>query len=76
AVTPAARAAWLASALRAVPEDLAVLLYDAQTSGGLLLATPVASTGALLADLRARGLPAAPIGEVTAGPPGHIEVRP
>ncbi len=58
----------------AVPEDLAVLLYDAQTSGGLLLATPAASTGTLLADLQARGLPAALIGEVVSGEPGHIDV--
>ena len=58
----------------AVPENLAILLYDAQTSGGLLLATPPASTQALLADLRARGLPAALIGEVVSGEPGHIDV--
>ena len=32
--------------------------------------------GTLLADLRARGLPAALIGEVTAGQPGHIDVHP
>ena len=60
----------------AVPADLAVLLYDAQTSGGLLLAAPAAGTEALLADLRARGLPAALIGEVTAGAAGHIDVHP
>jgi selenide,water dikinase len=58
----------------AIPAELAVLLYDAQTSGGLLLATPPASTEALLADLRARGLPAALIGEVVSGAPGHINV--
>ncbi len=58
----------------AIPEALAVLLYDAQTSGGLLLATPRAASVTLLADLRARGLPAALIGEVTAGQPGHIDV--
>jgi selenide,water dikinase len=58
----------------AIPDDLAVLLYDAQTSGGLLLATPAAAAGALLADLEARGLPAALIGEVVTGEPGHIDV--
>ena len=58
----------------AVPEALSVLLYDAQTSGGLLLATPAVRTTALLADLQARGLPAALIGEVTDGQPGHIDV--
>ncbi|HME65472.1 MAG TPA: selenide, water dikinase SelD [Streptosporangiaceae bacterium] len=57
-----------------IPAELAVLLYDAQTSGGLLLATPAASTETLLADLQARGLPAALIGEVVSGEPGHIDV--
>src|SRR5271156_6001864 len=59
-----------------IPAELAVLLYDAQTSGGLLLAPPAASTETLLADLQARGLPAALIGEVTYGEPGHIDVLP
>ncbi len=58
----------------AIPAELAVLLYDAQTSGGLLLATPTAGTETLLADLQARGLPAALIGEVVSGEPGHIDV--
>jgi selenide,water dikinase len=57
-----------------VPDDLAILLQDAQTSGGLLLATP--SPGALLAELSSRAVPAVVIGQVTAGPPGHIAVRP
>ena len=59
----------------AIPAELAVLLYDAQTSGGLLLATPSEAALALLADLRARNLPAALIGEVTPGPPGRIDVN-
>jgi selenide, water dikinase len=58
----------------AIPAELAVLLYDAQTSGGLLLAAPAPAAPALLAGLRARGLPAALIGEVTRGEPGHIDV--
>jgi selenide,water dikinase len=58
----------------AIPEALAVLLYDAQTSGGLLLAAPAPAAPALLGDLRARGLPAALIGEVTHGEPGYIDV--
>jgi selenide, water dikinase len=58
----------------AIAAELAVLLYDAQTSGGLLLAAPAPAAPALLADLRARGLDAALIGEVTSGEPGHIEV--
>jgi selenide, water dikinase len=59
----------------AVPEALAVLLYDAQTSGGLLLAAPPAAAAPLLADLRSRDLDAALIGEVTPGEPGRIYVH-
>jgi selenide, water dikinase len=59
----------------AIPDELAVLLHDAQTSGGLLLAAPVRVAAALLGDLRARGLPAALIGEVMAGEAGHIGVH-
>ena len=61
-----------------VPESVAVLLQDAQTSGGLLLAT--SAPDALVAELGRRGAIAAVIGAVigaeTAGEPGHIEVRP
>ena len=57
-----------------VPTDVAVLLRDAQTSGGLLLAT--SSPDALVAELERRGTLAAVIGQVAAGPAGHIEVRP
>jgi selenide,water dikinase len=60
---------------QAIPPDLAVLLYDAQTSGGLLLAAPAAAAPALLADLRAEGLDAALIGEVMRGEPGRIDVH-
>jgi selenide, water dikinase len=59
----------------AIPAELAVLLYDAQTSGGLLLAAPAPVAPALLGDLRSRGLDAALIGEVTRGEPGHIDVH-
>jgi hypothetical protein len=65
-----------------VPESVAVLLQDAQTSGGLLLAT--SSPDDLVAELGRRGdgrgddrgAIAAVIGRVTAGEAGHIEVRP
>jgi selenide, water dikinase len=57
-----------------VPSDVAVLLRDAQTSGGLLLATP--SPDALVAELSRRGTLAAVVGRVTAGNAGHIEVNP
>ena len=63
-----------ASIAPGVPTDVAVLLRDAQTSGGLLLAT--ASPDALVAELSARGTLAAVVGQVTAGTAGHIEVRP
>jgi selenide, water dikinase len=58
----------------AVPAEVAVLLHDAQTSGGLLLAVAPASAETLLADLTQRGLPAALIGEVVAGASGRVEV--
>ncbi len=57
-----------------VPEDVAVLLRDAQTSGGLLLASP--SPDALVAELNRAGTLAAVIGQVTAGAAGHITVTP
>jgi selenide, water dikinase len=59
-----------------VPEELAVLLHDAQTSGGLLLATPPESVAVLRAELHALSVPAADIGQVILGPPGHITVQP
>jgi selenide,water dikinase len=55
-----------------VPADVAVLLQDAQTSGGLLLAAP--SPAALLAELGSRGVDGAVVGRVEAGAPGHIDV--
>jgi len=59
-----------------LPAQIAVLLHDAQTSGGLLLAVEPAAAAALLGDLRAQGLPAAIIGEVTAGTSGQVHVEP
>jgi selenide, water dikinase len=55
-----------------VPADVAVLVQDAQTSGGLLLAT--SSPDALLAELRRREVLAAVIGRVEPGTPGRINV--
>jgi selenide,water dikinase len=52
-----------------------VLLHDAQTSGGLLIAVPAAGVDALRADLRAAGTEAALIGTVEEGEPGRIAVR-
>jgi selenide,water dikinase len=59
----------------AVPEATRVLLCDAQTSGGLLLAVPDARAEALVTALKKEGTPAAArIGRVTSGPPGTITV--
>jgi selenide, water dikinase len=53
-----------------------VLLADAQTSGGLLLAVPAAQLDALLAALEAEATPtAAVIGRCLDGPTGAIAVR-
>ncbi|MGH3170357.1 MAG: selenide, water dikinase SelD [Trebonia sp.] len=57
-----------------VPSDVAILLQDAQTSGGLLLAAP--DPGRLIAELSSRDVLAAVIGAVSAGNAGHIEVLP
>jgi selenide,water dikinase len=52
-----------------------ILLADAQTSGGLLLAVPPARHEALLAALREERTPAAAtIGRLTDGPAGSILV--
>jgi selenide, water dikinase len=56
-----------------VPEEVAILLRDAQTSGGLLLAT--SQPDALVAELQRRDTIAAVVGQVTDGEAGHIEVR-
>lgn len=49
------------------------LLFDPQTSGGLLIAAPEESAGDLLEALRASGHRAAEVGEVVAGP-ARVEV--
>jgi selenide,water dikinase len=58
-----------------VAPEVIVLLHDAQTSGGLLLAAKPDAAPSLLAGLAARGLTAAEIGGVTEGLPGRITVR-
>jgi selenide,water dikinase len=55
-----------------VPAEVAILLQDAQTSGGLLLAA--ADPARLVRELSSRDVLAAVIGSVTAGRPGHIDV--
>lgn len=59
----------------ALTELQRLLVCDAQTSGGLLIAVPADRAGTLLEELRAERAPiAAVIGSVTDGPAGHIRV--
>jgi selenide, water dikinase len=58
-----------------VSGEVSVLLHDAQTSGGLLIAAPAPAIPGLVKDLRDRGLVAARVGQVTAGAAGRIVVR-
>jgi len=52
-----------------------VLLCDAQTSGGLLIAVAPGSAAALVTALEREQAPAAAvIGRVVAGPPGRVVV--
>lgn len=57
-----------------VPESLRVLLYDAQTSGGLLVAAAPEAAAQLVSELVAAGMPAAVIGELEPAPAGDIVV--
>ena len=59
-----------------LPDDEQLLLADAQTSGGLLLAVEPARAGALVAALGRHGTPAAAvIGHTVEGAPGRIGIR-
>ena len=71
-VAPSGSRANLANAIAAgvqfgdaIDSALRLLLCDAQTSGGLLIALPQRNTAELLRDLRARGIGAARIGALT-----------
>ncbi len=58
-----------------VTKDEQLLLSDAQTSGGLLIAVAPGKADDLLAALRRHGTPAAAlVGEIVAGEPGRMEV--
>jgi selenide,water dikinase len=57
-----------------VDETTRVLLADAQTSGGLLIAVPPDRVDALVAALSGRSPAAAVVGEVVDGEPGKITV--
>jgi selenide,water dikinase len=58
-----------------VPEELQIVLCDAQTSGGLLISVPEERLEILLESLRTRKtLESAVIGRVESGEPGVIKV--
>ena len=57
-----------------VDETAALLLSDAQTSGGLLLSCPPEHAPPLLRELEAKGELGAMIGRITSGPPGRIAI--
>jgi selenide,water dikinase len=53
------------SAESQIPDDLRALLYDPQTSGGLLVAVGSADAAGLVTSMRGAGIPAVTIGRVT-----------
>ena len=57
-----------------VPEEIAGLLYDPQTSGGLLISVDPADTESLLEKLRAADVPANKVGRVVAATSPRIHV--
>lgn len=57
-----------------LPEARRLLLADAQTSGGIVMAVPPARVKELLAALEGAAPLAAVIGEIQEGPPGRIQV--
>ena len=60
----------------AVPENIRDLLFDPQTSGGLLISLPAGLADALLADMKENGVEyAACIGRVSGKGTGKIHVR-
>ena len=67
--------AWITIA-PAVPAHVPLLLADAQTSGGLLIAAAANRAAQLQAALQAHGTPAAVIGRLTPDHPGTIVVLP
>jgi selenide,water dikinase len=60
------------AAASGIRDDVRTLLYDPQTSGGLLISVDAEGSEDLLASLRAASLPAAMIGRVLGGKPGIV----
>jgi selenide,water dikinase len=59
-----------------IAREARILLCDAQTSGGLLIAVAAERAEALAQALAAAGVVAADIGEILPGPAGLVEVVP
>lgn len=57
-----------------IPPELRDLLYDPQTSGGLLITVAVQKHKDLMQKFSEKGLTAVTVGEVLEGPAGHIYV--
>ena len=57
------------------PEAEQLVLADAQTSGGLLIAVPEDRAAALIDTLERQGVTGVEIGSVEAGDPGHIGIE-
>ena len=55
-----------------IDDDLRMLMYDPQTSGGLLVSVDASHAETLLLDLRGAGVPACMIGQVVADKPGIV----
>ena len=60
----------------AVDEPHRLVLGDAQTNGGLLIALPAVAADSLLAALARRDVVGAVIGSLTSGVAGDIAIRP
>ena len=58
-----------------IPFALEEVLFDPQTSGGLLLAVPAEEAEAMLLEMQKKGLPAAIVGEITEKQEFEIYVR-
>jgi selenide,water dikinase len=57
-----------------IDEDTMAVLYDPQTSGGLLIVVDTAKTGDMTTELQKLGVPAHVIGRMTEGQPTRIKV--
>jgi len=59
-----------------IPDDMKTMLFDPQTAGGLLISVPAEDSAELMRTLKARGVPAAEIGEVLPSRKPLITVAP